>query len=342
MGRQSFRFRQAANTSIVTSIVRHNKSDHKMKAAVRSKYGLSEVLSIKEVEIPTPKDNEVLIRVYATTVSRTDCHILWGMPFFMRFFTGLFKPRLAVTGTDFAGQIEAIGKNVKSFKAGDKVMGFEFFGLRSHAQYLTLPETMIPGNTTYDQAVACVEGAFYALNVINQMNPKAGQKALVYGATGAIGTAMVQFFKFYGTYITAVCNGENRELVKSLGADKVIDYKTDDFTKDNERYDFVFDAIGKSTFGKCKPLLKKNGIYSSSGGPNLFLVLITPLLGGKKFIFSPPKNVKACLSFIKDLVEKGSFRPVIDRKYPMDKIAEAYDYVATGQKIGNVIISMDT
>lgn len=145
-----------------------------MKAAVRSKYGLADVLSIKEVEKPTPKDNEVLIRVYATTVSRTDCHILWGMPFIMRFFTGLFRPRLAITGTDFAGQIEAIGKNVKSFKAGDKVMGFDFWGLRSHAQYLTLPETkeiiIIPGNITYAQAAACVEGAFYALNVINQLS----------------------------------------------------------------------------------------------------------------------------------------------------------------------------
>ena len=262
----------------------------------------------------------------------------------MRFFTGLFKPRLAITGTDFAGQIETTGKNVKSFKAGDKVMGFDFLGLRSHAHYLTLPDTkeiiIIPDNLTYDKAAACVEGAFYALNVINQMNPKAGQKALVNGATGAIGS-MVQFFKFYGTYTTAVCSSENNELVKSLGADKVIDYKTDDFTKDSEKYDFVFDAVGKSTFGKCKPLLRKNGIYSSSGAPNLLLVLITPLLGGKKEIFSPPKNLKACLSFIKDLVEKGSFRPVIDRKYPIDKIADAYKYVATGQKIGNVIITMD-
>lgn len=316
-----------------------------MKAAVRSKYGPPEVLSIKELEIPTPKDNEVLIRVYATTVSRTDCHILSGMPFFMRFFTGLFKPRLAITGTDFAGQIEATGKNVKSFKAGDKVMGFDFLGLRSHAHYLTLPDIKeiitIPDNSTYDQAAACVEGAFYALNVINKMNPKAGQKALVNGATGAIGSSMVQFFKFYGVYITAVCSSENNELVKSLGADKIIDYKTDDFTKDSERYDFVFDAVGKSTFSMCKPLLKKNGIYSSSGAPNFLLVFITPLSGGKKEIFCPPKNLKTSLSFIKGLVEKGRFRPVIDRKYPIDKIAEAYEYVATGQKIGNVIITMN-
>ncbi len=317
----------------------------KMKAAVRSKYGPPKVLSIYEIDIPTPKDNEVLIRVFATTVSRTDCHILSGMPFFMRFFTGLFKPRVAVTGTDFAGQIEATGKDVTSFKTGDKVIGFNFLGLRSHAYYLILPGTkeivIIPGNITYDQAAACVEGAFYALNVINKMNPKAGQKALVIGATGAIGSAAVQFFTFYGTSVTAVCGGENTELVKSLGADKVIDYKTDDFTKDSERYDFVFDAVGKSSFGKCKPLLKKKGIYSSSGGPNLLALLITPLVGGKKEIFCPPKNLKACLSFIMDLAEKGSFRPVIDKTYPIDKIAEAFEYVTSGEKIGNVIITMD-
>jgi NADPH:quinone reductase-like Zn-dependent oxidoreductase len=316
-----------------------------MKAAIRSTYGTAEVLSIKEVEKPTPRDNELLVRVYAATANRTDCHILWGKPFIMRMFTGLFKPRLAITGTDFAGQIEATGKDVKSFKAGDKVMGFEFLGLRSHAYYLTIPETkaiIMPGNITYDHAVACVEGAFYALAVINKVNPKAGQKALVIGATGAIGSSSVQFLKFFGASVNAVCSGENSELVKSLGADKIIDYKTDDFTKDPEQYDFVFDAVGKSTFAQCKPLLREKGIYSSSGGSqNLLLPFITPLLGGKKVVFAPPGNLKASLDFILDLVEKKSFRPVIDRKYPLDKIAEAFTYVATGQKIGNVIITMD-
>jgi len=315
-----------------------------MKAAVRSKYGSPEVLSINEVDTPTPKDSEVLVKVHATTVNRTDCHILTGMPFFMRFFTGLFKPRLSITGTDFAGQIEAIGKNVTEFKAGDKVIGFDFLGLQSHAHYLAVSETKIslmPGNITYDQAAACVEGAYYALNVINKLHPKTAQKALVNGATGAIGSAIVQFFKYYGTYVTAVCGSENTDLIQLLGADKLIDYRTNDFTKDNDSYDFVFDAVGKSTFRKCKQLLKKKGIYASSGGPNPVFVLITPLLGGKKEIFAPPKDLKRCLTLIKELVERGSFRPVIDREYPIDKIAEAYQYVATGQKIGNVIIAMD-
>ena len=200
----------------------------------------------------------------------------------------------------------------------------------------------MPGNITYDQAAACLEGAFYAASGINQLKLKAGQKALVYGATGAIGSSYVQFLKYYGVYVTAVCSSEQTELIRSLGADKVIDYKTDDFTKDSEQYDFVFDAVGKSSFVNCKRLLKKNGIYTSSNGLiNLFWMLITPLLGGKKVIFSPPKNIKAGLNFIKDLIEKGSFKPVIDRKYPIDKIAEAFKYVATGQKIGNVIITMD-
>jgi NADPH:quinone reductase-like Zn-dependent oxidoreductase len=318
-----------------------------MKAAVRSTYGLPGDLSIKELDIPTPKGNEALIRVHATTVNRSDCHVLSGRPFFMRLFTGVFKPRAFIIGSDFAGQIEAVGPAVQSFKAGDKVMGFGgVFGCGAHAQYFTFPETKgiiaMPGNLIYDQAAACLEGAFYAASAILQLKPKAGQKALVYGATGAIGSSYVQFLKYYGVYVTAVCSGENSELVTSLGADKVIDYKTDDFTKDNEQYDYVLDAVGKSSFVKCRRLLKKNGIFTSSMGLiNIFWALITPLLGGKKVDFLPPKDVKTGLNFIKDLVEKGSFQPVIDRKYPLEKISEAFKYVATGQKIGNVIITMD-
>jgi NADPH:quinone reductase-like Zn-dependent oxidoreductase len=321
-----------------------------MKAATRSKYGLPGDLSIKELDIPTPKDNEVLIRVYATTVNRSDCHVLSGKPFFMRLFTGLFKPRESIIGTDFAGQVEAAGSAVKSFKAGDKIMGFGGgLGCGSHAQYFILPEVkakkvmiMMPLNITYDEAAACLEGAFYAAAQINPLKPKPGQKALVYGATGAIGSSYVQFLKYYGVYTTAVCRGEHRQLISSLGADKVIDYTSEDFTKDTERYDFVFDAVGKSSFFKCKSLLKKKGVYTSSGGfENFFLMFITPLFGGKKVVFKFPKSFIAVLNFIKGLIENGSFTPVIDRKYPLDQIAEAYRYVATGQKIGNVIITMD-
>ena len=315
-----------------------------MKAATRSKYGSGEVLSIQEIDKPIPTGNEVLIRVYAASVNRSDYHVLTGRPFFMRLFTGLFKPKLAVTGSDFAGQVEATGPAVKSFKVGDKVMGFGGgLGTGTHAQWVTFGETkrivLMPGNINYEQAAACLEGAYYAAMGVNQLKPTAGQKALVYGATGAIGSAYVQFLKYYDVYVTAVCGGENRELVRSWGADKIIDYKTEDFTKDKEQYDFVIDAVGKSTFAKCKRILKKKGIYAPSGGAgNLFLVLINPLLGGKKVLF--PRDDKGNLSFIKELLEKGNFKPVIDRVYPLEKISEAFTYVATGQKIGNVIITM--
>jgi NADPH:quinone reductase-like Zn-dependent oxidoreductase len=321
-----------------------------MKAAVRFKYGLPGDLAVKELDIPKPKDDEVLIRVHATTVNRTDCHVLSGKPFFMRLFTGLFKPRSSIIGSDFAGQIESVGSAVQSFKAGDKIMGFGGgIGCGSHAQYFTLTEEKakkamitMPPNITYDEAAACLEGAFYAAVQVVPLKPTPGQKALVYGATGAIGSAYVQFLKYYGAYVTAVCHSENRELITSLGADKIIDYTKEDFTKDSERYDFVFDAVGKSSFFKCKRLLKKKGVYTSSNGLiNIFLIFIAPLTGGKKVVFSFPKSISEKLNFIKDLIEKGSFTPVIDRTYSIDKIADAYRYVATGQKIGNVIISMD-
>jgi len=321
-----------------------------MKVSFRTKYGPPEVLGIKETEIPIVKDDEVLIKVYAATVNRSDCHILTGKPRIMRLFTGLLKPKLSTTGTDFAGQVETTGKNVTSFKTGDKLMGFSggLFGISSHAQYIVLPEAKaikitvpIPGNLKYEEAAACLEGAFYAAgNTL--LNPTAGQKALVYGATGAIGSSYVQFLKYYGVYITAVCRGEHADLVKSLGADKVIDYTKEDFSKDTDRYDFVFDAVGKSSFAKCKPLLKKKGIFTSSGGAeNLLLVFITPLFGGKKVVFKSYGSIKAGLSFVKKLIDEGHFKPLIDRQYPLDKIAEAFAYVISGQKIGNVIITMD-
>ncbi|MEP6701106.1 MAG: NAD(P)-dependent alcohol dehydrogenase [Bacteroidota bacterium] len=322
-----------------------------MKAAVRSKYGLPGDLSIKELEIPTPKDVEVLIKVNATTVNRSDCHVLSGRPFFMRFFTGLFKPRSAIIGSDFAGQIEAVGSAVQDFKTGDKIMGFGgAFGCGSHAQYFILPEVkakkvmiIMPPGLTYDEGAACLEGAYYAAAQINPLQPKPGQKALVIGATGAIGSSYVQYLKYYGAYTTAVCRNEHRELVRTLGADRVIDYTTEDFTKDNEQYDFVFDAVGKSSFLKCRRLLKKNGIYTSSGGfMNLLLLLITPILGGKKVVFSFSNDIPGELNFIKDLIMKGNFKGVIDRKYPLEKIVDAFQYVASGKKIGNVIITMNT
>lgn len=321
-----------------------------MKAAVRTKYGLPGDLSIKELDIPTPKDDEVLIRVHATTVNRSDCHVLSGKPFIMRFFTGLFKPKASIIGTDFTGEIAAIGSSVKSFTVGDKIMGFSgAFSCGSHAQYFILSEAKakkmivsLPANLNYEQAAACLEGAVYAAMQVIGSKPQAGQKIMIYGASGAIGTAYVQFFKSYGVSVTAVCKIEQAALMRSLGAEKIIDYTTQDFTKDEERYDMIFDAVGKTSFLKCKKLLKKKGVFGSSNGAINFLwLLVTPLFGGKKVVFHFTTRVSESLAFIKGLIEKGKFVPVIDRKYPLDKIAEAYKYVASGQKIGNVIITMD-
>ena len=319
-----------------------------MKAAMREKYGPPEILRIVETERPSPKDNEILVRVFSATVNRTDCGILWGYPFIIRFFTGLSKPKFRITGTDFAGEIEETGKNVTAFKVGDKVWGLNDNGLGSHAEYMVIgeddPILAIPSNMTFSQAAACPEGAHYAINFVNKVKLVPGQKVLVNGATGAIGSAALQVLKYYGVYVTAVCNTKNMELVKSLGADKVIDYTQEDFTKDPEKYDFVFDAVGKSTFGKCKSLLKQHGIYISSelgpGAQNVYYALLTRLLGGKKVKFPLPVNIKLSMDLIQDLVEKGRFKPVIDREYPLDKIREAYHYVASGQKTGNVVLSI--
>jgi NADPH:quinone reductase-like Zn-dependent oxidoreductase len=317
-----------------------------MKAAVREKYGPPEVLQITDIEKPLPADNELLVKVYAATVNRTDCGILWGKPYIMRLFAGLPNPKLAVTGTDFAGIIEAVGKSVRNFNVGDRIWGFNDNGLASHAQYLAIaednPVAHIPDDITFEQAAASPEGAHYAYNFIKKVKLEEGQQVLVNGATGAIGSAVVQFLKHYGLEVTAVCNTKNIALVRSLGADRIIDYENEDFTSQDERYQFVFDAVGKSTYGQCKPLLLPGGVYISSelgpGAENLYLALLTPLTGGRTLKFPFPTDIKGSISFILDLLEKGAFKPVIDRVYPLEKIDEAFHYVASGQKTGNVLI----
>ncbi|MCP4260164.1 MAG: NAD(P)-dependent alcohol dehydrogenase [Planctomycetes bacterium] len=320
-----------------------------MKAIVYTKYGPPDVLELKEIEKPTPRDNEVLIKIFATTVNRTDCATLRAIPFFARLVTGILKPNKQIPGTEFAGKIEAVGKNVKSYKVGDKVFGFDDSGSGSHAQYMTISEdkalTTIPNNMTFEQAAASTEGAHYAINFINKVNLKSGQKVLVNGATGAIGSAAVQFLVYFGVNVTAVCNTKNIELVKSIGATKVIDYTKEDFTKVDQKYNFVFDTVGKSSFLKCKPLLKTGGVYISSElgfmAQNIFLALIKPIIGNKKVIFPLPTDCKGSILFIKKLIEKGKFKPVIDRKYPLEQIIEAYKYVEKGQKTGNVVITLE-
>ncbi len=282
-----------------------------MKAATRRQYCSPKDLKVELVPMPVLKDHEVRIRVHATTVNRTDLAVLSGKPYVMRLFTGLSKPKMSTPGTDFAGVIEAVGDKVQAFKPGDKVWGFNDEGLASQATYMRFSERgnigLMPANLSFEQAAASLEGAHYARNFINKVTLQAGQQVLVNGASGAIGSALVQFLKYNQLSVTAVCGTENIARIKALGADRVIDYKTADFTQEAAQYDYVFDAVGKSTFSKCKPLLKEKGIYISSElGPNAqnpFLALISPLLGGKKVIFPFPTDIKASMLFIKDLRE---------------------------------------
>ncbi len=291
------------------------------------------------------------MKVYATTVNRTDCAIIRAKPFFVRIITGIFGPKRHTPGTEFAGKIEAVGKKISSLKVGDKVFGFDDDGSGAHAQYLTIEEDKvltIPDNISYEQAAASSEGAHYAYNFINKVNIKKGQHALVNGATGAIGSAAVQLLKYFDVSVTAVCATKNTELIKSLGADKVIDYTKEDFTKDKEKYDFVFDTVGKSSFFKCRYLLKPGGIYISSDlgymAQNIFLPLITPvikpMIKNKKTIFPLPTNIKRSLLLIKNLTEENKFKPLIDRRFCLEEIIEAYKYVEKGEKIGNVVITV--
>ncbi|HMQ68088.1 MAG TPA: NAD(P)-dependent alcohol dehydrogenase [Ignavibacteria bacterium] len=319
-----------------------------MKAAVHYKYGSPEVIKIRDIEKPVPADDELLIRVHAATVNRTDCAMLTAEPWFMRFMTGLTKPKKIISGTDFAGVVESAGNDVKLFKTGDKVFGFDDNGLSSHAEYMTFSENnalaVIPGNISFEQAAASIEGAHYAYNFLNKVNIKSGQKVLVNGASGAIGSAAVQLLKNTGAKITAVCNSKNTGLMTNLGAEKVIDYEKEDFTGSGEKFDFVFDTVGKSTFGKCKPVLNEGGIYISSElGPyaqNVFYSLFTPVMGNKKVKFPMPVNRHGSVLYIKKLLEEGMFSPVIDRTYTPDKTEEAFRYVMTGEKTGNVVIAI--
>lgn len=320
-----------------------------MKAIIYTQYGPPDVLQCKDVETPVPGPNDVLIKVYASTVNRTDCAILRAKPFFMRFFKGLLRPKNPVLGTDFAGTIEAVGRDVDSLHVGDKVFGFDDSGLHSHAQYMTLSQekglALMPQNMSCEQAVACLEGAHYAYNFLNKVDLKPGQRVLVNGATGAIGSAAVQLLKDVGADVTAVCRGEHAELVKSLGAARVIDYEQEDFTQRAETYEYVFDAVGKSTFRQCKPVLSSGGVYISSElGPlaqNIFFALLTPLLGRKKVVFPTPEDCRRSVLFIKKLCEDGKFQAVIDRTYPLEEIADAYRYVETARKTGNVVIRVE-
>ncbi len=320
-----------------------------MKASVNTVFGEPDVLQIKEIEKPVPKENEVLIKIHASTVNRTDCGFRKPEYLIVHLFAGFFKPRKKVLGSELAGEIEAIGKNVKSFKPGDQVFGLSTFNFGTHAQYICMDEeksiTLKPTNATYNEAAAVCDGAFLAYANLKKIDFKKDQEILVNGASGSIGTATVQLAKYFGAKITAVCNTKNIELVRSLGADTVIDYTKEDFTLIDKKFDFILDVVGKSSFFKCKKILKPKGIYISSElgylSQNIYLALFTPLFFGKKVLFPIPKDTKEDILFFKKLFEEGKYKAIIDRTYTLDQIVEATKYVETKEKTGNVVITID-
>lgn len=322
-----------------------------MRAALHHKYGPPEVLQLGEAPMPTPKAGEILIRVAAVTVNRTDYALLLAQPFVSRFITGLWRPTHPIPGTDFAGEVVATGNEKSDYKVGDKVFGLNDNGLQSHAEYLCIKETSaisaMPLNAGFEEAVACLEGAHYAINFLNKVEVKAGDRVLVNGASGGIGSALVQLLALKGVEITAVCKSAQFPLLRSLGAQQLLDYGSTDFTKWPGDYHFIFDAVGKSTFGACKHLLVPGGVYISSElGPwsqNVFYSLFTPLtalLPGKKrrVKFPIPTGVRQSVIQMKQLIEAGHFKAVIDKTYPFSEIPAAYEFVGSGQKIGNVVV----
>ena len=332
---------------------RHNSMGRLlMKAFVYTKYGPPDGLQLKEIDTPVPEDDEVLIKVHTTTVNRTDCATIRAKPFFARIITGLIRPNKHIPGTEFSGEIESVGKKIKNLNVRQKVFGFDDQGAQSHAQYLTIKKDKVvamPEKLSYEQAAASSEGAHYAYNFINKVDLQKGQHVLVNGATGAIGSAAVQLLKYFEAHVTAVCSTKNIALIESLGADRVIDYRQEDFTKGAEKYHFVFDTVGKSSFFKCRRILYPGGVYISSDlgflSQNIYLPLITPvikpLMGHKKTVAPFPINIERTLGLVKNLIEQGKFKAVIDRKtFPFDQIVDAYKYVEKGHKTGNVVITM--
>lgn len=323
-----------------------------MKAAVYTEYGSPEVLQVKEVEKPTPKDNEVLIRIHVTTVESTDAIFRQGSDLGARlFFAGLFKPKFTILGTGFAGEIETVGKDVTQFKEGDQIFGgTPSFG--THAEYKCLPEDEVivikPDSLSYEETVSIPSGAVTALFFMRDgANIQNGQKVLIIGASGGIGTAAVQLAKYFGAEVSGVCSTANVDLVKSLGADKVIDYKKEDFTKSSETYDIIFDTVGKSSFSRSNHSLNQDGIYLTAATSLTIMrqMLWTSRFGNKKAMIvlaglKPTSEKKEAIAFILELVETGKIKTVFDKRYPLEQIAEAHRLVDTGHKKGNVIITV--
>lgn len=321
-----------------------------MKAIVCTEYGSPDVMQLKEVEKPTPKENEVLIKIYATTVTSADIRIRKADPFPIRFFYGFTKPKNnTILGSELAGEIEAVGKNVKQFKADDSVFAGAGTSLGANAEYICLPEegavAIKPTNMTYEEAAAIPFGTTTSLFFLRDKGKiQSGQEVLIYGASGALGMAAVQLAKFFGAQVTGVCSTAKLELVKSLGADNVIDYTKEHFTQSGMTYDIIFDTSGKSPFSDCLSSLKSNGLYLRAVHINPFPILRglwTSMTSSKKVIGGVAIERKEDLIFLKELIEAGRMKPVIDRRYPFEQTAEAHRYVEQGRKKGSVVITVE-
>jgi NADPH:quinone reductase-like Zn-dependent oxidoreductase len=322
-----------------------------MRAVVYDRYGPPDVLRLEDVECPVPKEDEVLVKIHATTVNRLDVHTReanrrsgLAVSTLSRLVSGLRRPRQRILGTEFAGEVEAVGAAVREFAVGDQVFGNSGLRFGAHAQFMCVREggriAPKPAGMSFEEAAAISDGALNALWCLRGADVRKGQRMLIYGASGAIGTAGVQLAKYFGADVTAVCNTKNLELVRSLGADRVIDYTQEDFTKNRETYDFIFDAVGKHSFRRSRDSLRRGGCYLATDGfRNLILALWTSRIGDKRVVFQiPPRYAKQDLLFIKELIEAGRYRAVIDRSYPLEEVIEAARYVETEQKTGNVVL----
>lgn len=315
-----------------------------MKAAVYASYGAPEVLQIKTLEKPVPKDNEILIKIHATPVTSADARLRRADPFAVRFFFGLFRPSKSVLGGVLSGAVEAVGKNVRKFRVGDQVFGSAYPHFGAHAEYICLPETgtlaVKPDNISHEEAAALPFGGLTAVHFLQKVNIQAGQKVLVYGASGAIGTAAVQIAKYFGAEVTGVCSTANVEMVKSLGADHVIDYTKTDFAQNGGQYDVVFETVNKAPFSTCLAALRENGtlILGSAMLTAMLRGAWVSMTGSKKVISGVAVETLTALDLLKKMAEEGKLKAVIDTKYDFAQIASAHAHVDTGRKKGNVVI----
>jgi NADPH:quinone reductase-like Zn-dependent oxidoreductase len=316
-----------------------------MRAVVHDRYGPPEVLRLAEIEQPVPKEDEVLVKVHASTVTRTDCGFRAADPFFTRVFLGLRRPKRKITGMELAGVIEAVGAAVTDLEVGDEV-----FGIKSgaNAEYVCVRESGViarkPTGMTFEEAAAVCDGALLALSCLRPADPRSGRSIVVYGASGSIGTAAVQLAKYFEADVTAVSNTKNVELVRSLGADAVIDYQHEDFTKNGKTYDVIFDAVGKHSFRRCRHSLKSGGIFITTDLGFMWhaplVAVLTRWVGDKRGTLGVGRYRKEDVLLLKELIEAGRYRAVIDRRYPLDEVVEATKYVETQQKTGNVVLTV--